>query len=68
MANLDLLDLLPEPVAAALAEGLQKFDGKQEQFLLVYDFGGGTLDVTILKIANNTFETMCIAGNDYLGG
>jgi len=52
MANLNLISLLEEPVAAALATGLQKY-ANVDTHILVYDFGGGTLDVTILKVANN---------------
>ena len=67
MANLELLDLLEEPVAAALATGLQKY-ADADTHILVYDFGGGTLDVTILKVANNRFQVIQKAGDDYLGG
>ena len=67
MANLDLIDLLEEPVAAALATGLQKY-ANVDTHILVYDFGGGTLDVTILKVANNQFCVIDCAGDDYLGG
>ena len=67
MANLNLISLLEEPVAAALATGLQKY-AEANTHILVYDFGGGTLDVTILKVANNQFYVVSTAGNDYLGG
>lgn len=67
MANLNLISLLEEPVAAALATGLQKY-AEADTHILVYDFGGGTLDVTILKVANNQFYVVSTAGNDYLGG
>ena len=67
MANLELIDLLEEPVAAALATGLQKY-ANVDTHILVYDFGGGTLDVTILKVANNRFYVVSMAGDDYLGG
>ena len=67
MANLELIDLLEEPVAAALATGLQKY-ANVDTHILVYDFGGGTLDVTILKVANNKFCVIKCAGDDYLGG
>ena len=68
LANLDLLDLLPEPVAAALSKGLQKFNGAAESYVLVYDFGGGTLDVSIVKIMGNTFEIIYVDGDPYCGG
>ena len=67
MANLNLISLLEEPVAAALATGLQKY-AEANTHILVYDFGGGTLDVTILKVANNQFYVVSTAGDDYLGG
>ena len=67
MANLNLISLLEEPVAAALATGLQKY-ANVDTHILVYDFGGGTLDVTILKVANNQFCVVSTAGDDYLGG
>ena len=67
MANLDLIDLLEEPVAAALARGLQTY-ANADTHILVYDFGGGTLDVTILRVANNQFEVIKCAGDPYLGG
>ena len=55
IADLDLIEILEEPVAAALAQGLGKFTGQGVKYLLVYDFGGGTLDLTILKIENGKF-------------
>ena len=67
MANLNLISLLEEPVAAALATGLQKY-AEANTHILVYDFGGGTLDVTILKVANNQFYVVSTAGDDFLGG
>ena len=67
MANLNLISLLEEPVAAALATGLQKY-AEANTHILVYDFGGGTLDVTILKVANNQFYVVSTAGDAFLGG
>ena len=67
MANLNLISLLEEPVAAALATGLQKY-AEVNTHILVYDFGGGTLDVTILKVANNRFYVVSTAGDAFLGG
>jgi len=64
-AGLTVLQLLPEPTAAAIAYGLDK--GK-DQTLLVYDLGGGTFDVSILKVKGNRFEVVAVDGDFHLGG
>src|SRR5437588_121525 len=64
-AGLQVLTLINEPTAAAICYGL---DAKQEQTVLVYDFGGGTLDVTILKIHHGIFEEISSKGVGKLGG
>lgn len=66
IAGLDVERIINEPTAAALAFGLDKLD--QEQKVLVYDLGGGTFDVSILNLADGTFEVLATAGNNKLGG
>lgn len=66
IAGLDVERIINEPTAAALAFGIDKID--QEQKVLVYDLGGGTFDVSILDLADGTFEVLATAGNNMLGG
>ena len=65
LAGLKVLRLLSEPTAAALAYGL---DSKNEGIFMVYDLGGGTLDVSILRFNHGIFEVLAVNGNTYLGG
>ncbi|MCU0692646.1 MAG: Hsp70 family protein [Polyangiaceae bacterium] len=65
IAGIDVLRILNEPTAAALAYGCGK--GIQER-IVVYDFGGGTFDVTLLDLAGNVFEVLATAGDTFLGG
>lgn len=64
-AGLNVLRLVPEPTAAAIAYGMEK---GRDQTILVYDLGGGTFDVSLLKIAHNDFEVIGIGGDHDLGG
>ena len=66
IAGLEVKRIINEPTAAALAYGLDKTD--QEQTILVYDLGGGTFDVSILELAEGTFEVLATAGDNKLGG
>ena len=66
IAGLDVERIINEPTAAALAFGIDKTD--KEQKVLVYDLGGGTFDVSILELADGTFEVLATAGNNMLGG
>ena len=66
IAGLDVKRIINEPTAAALAYGLDKTD--KEQTILVYDLGGGTFDVSILELADGTFEVLSTAGDNRLGG
>ncbi|MEB3336705.1 MAG: Hsp70 family protein, partial [Leptolyngbyaceae bacterium] len=66
IAGLDVLRIINEPTAAALAYGLDKQD--QEQRVLVFDLGGGTFDVSILQLGDGVFEVKATAGNNHLGG
>src|ERR1700689_2459540 len=65
MAGLDVLRLVNEPTAAALAYGL---DRNQEGIIAVYDFGGGTFDISILKLHEGIFEVIATNGDTHLGG
>ena len=66
IAGLVVKRIINEPTAAALAYGLDKTD--KEQIILVYDLGGGTFDVSILDLADGTFEVLATAGDNRLGG
>jgi molecular chaperone DnaK len=66
IAGLEVLRIVNEPTAAALAFGLDKQD--QEQLILVFDLGGGTFDVSILQLGDGVFEVKATAGNNQLGG
>ena len=65
LAGLDVIRIINEPTAAALAYGHGK---NMDSHVLLYDFGGGTFDVTILKISGEIFEVLATAGNPRLGG
>jgi molecular chaperone DnaK len=66
IAGLEVLRIINEPTAAALAYGLDK-EG-EDQTILVYDLGGGTFDVSILEIGEGVFEVKATSGNTHLGG
>ena len=65
IAGLEVLRLVAEPTAAALAYGLEKTD---EQTVLVFDLGGGTFDVSVLEIAEGVFDVKSTSGDSHLGG
>ncbi len=65
IAGLEVLRLVNEPTAAALAYGLDK---KKDGVIAVYDFGGGTFDVSILKLQEGIFEVIATGGDTHLGG
>ncbi len=66
IAGLDVVRLVNEPTAACLAYGLDK--SSSEMKLLVFDLGGGTLDVTIMDFGGNVFEVISTSGDTHLGG
>ncbi len=66
IAGLDVVRIINEPTAAALAYGLDK--GNVEQKILVFDLGGGTLDVTIMDFSDGVFEVLSTSGDTKLGG
>ncbi|HAM63286.1 MAG: molecular chaperone DnaK [Firmicutes bacterium GWF2_51_9] len=66
IAGLEVERIINEPTAAALAYGIDKTD--KEQKVLVFDLGGGTFDVSILELADGTFEVLATAGDNILGG
>ncbi|MEE0107831.1 MAG: molecular chaperone DnaK, partial [Merdibacter sp.] len=66
IAGLEVERIINEPTAAALAYGIDKTE--QEQKVLVYDLGGGTFDVSILELADGTFEVLSTNGDTHLGG
>ena len=65
IAGLEVLRIINEPTAAALAYGLDKGD---EQTIIVYDLGGGTFDVSVLEIGDGVFEVKATSGDTQLGG
>lgn len=68
IAGLEVLRIINEPTAAALAYGLDKEEGSKDQKILVYDLGGGTFDVSILEIGDGIFEVLSTSGDTSLGG
>ena len=66
IAGLEVLRIVNEPTAAALAYGLDKQN--REEHILVFDLGGGTFDVSLLQLGNGVFEVKSTAGNNHLGG
>lgn len=65
IAGLKVRRIIDEPTAAALAYGMDK---NEDQILLVYDFGGGTFDVSIIEVISGVFQVLAIQGNTHLGG
>ena len=68
IAGLEVLRIINEPTAAALAYGLDKGEQANDQKILVYDLGGGTFDISVLEIADGVFQVLATAGNNRLGG
>ena len=67
LAGLDVLRIINEPTAASLAYGIG-LNKEEEKIIAVYDLGGGTFDISILRIANGIFEVLSTNGDTYLGG
>src|ERR1700753_91256 len=65
IAGLDVKRIINEPTAAALAYGLDK---KKEEKIAIYDFGGGTFDISILEVGDNVVEVKSTNGDTHLGG
>ncbi|MBI2121313.1 MAG: Hsp70 family protein, partial [Candidatus Wildermuthbacteria bacterium] len=65
IAGLEVKRVINEPTAAALAYGLNK---KKDERIVVYDFGGGTFDISILEVTEDTIEVKATGGNTHLGG
>ena len=65
IAGLEVLRIINEPTAAALAYGIEK---EEDQIILVFDLGGGTFDVSILELGDGVFEVKATSGNNRLGG
>ncbi|KAK9473778.1 heat shock protein 70 family [Dipodascopsis tothii] len=68
IAGLDVLRIINEPTAAAIAYGLGAGKSAKEKFVLIFDLGGGTFDVSLLKIEGGVFTVMATAGDTHLGG
>ncbi len=67
IAGLNVLRIINEPTAAAIAYGLEK-ESKNEKNVLIFDFGGGTHDISILTIDDGVYEVKSVAGDSHLGG
>src|SRR5205823_11549692 len=65
IAGLDVLRIINEPTAAALAYGMEK---KKDEKIAVYDLGGGTFDISVLEIGDGVFEVKATNGDTHLGG
>jgi len=68
LAGLDVLRIVNEPTAASLAYGLGLAQGSADKLIAVYDLGGGTFDISILRIASGGYEVLATNGDTYLGG
>ena len=68
IAGLNVLRIVNEPTAAAIAYGLDKMNSEDERRVLVFDLGGGTFDVSVLAIDGGVFEVLATSGNTHLGG
>ncbi|MFN0052618.1 MAG: Hsp70 family protein [Planctomycetales bacterium] len=66
MAGLNVLDIVNEPIAAALSYGVQA--GKQPETILVYDLGGGTFDISVIRVDDEGVKILVTGGNHELGG
>merc|ERR1719419_1325495 len=68
IAGLQVLRIINEPTAAAIAYGLHEADGTEEKNVLIFDLGGGTFDVSLLTIDEGIFQVLATAGDTHLGG
>eukprot|EP01024_Parvocaulis_polyphysoides_P027705 TRINITY_DN25065_c0_g1_i2.p1 TRINITY_DN25065_c0_g1~~TRINITY_DN25065_c0_g1_i2.p1 ORF type:complete len:617 (-),score=88.47 TRINITY_DN25065_c0_g1_i2:225-2075(-) len=68
IAGLQVLRILTEPTAAAIAYGMDEGDNLQDQKALVFDLGGGTFDVSLLQLQEEVLEVVATSGDTYLGG
>ncbi|KAB1201497.1 putative mediator of RNA polymerase II transcription subunit 37c [Morella rubra] len=68
IAGLNVMRIINEPTAAAIAYGLDKENGISEKNVLIFDLGGGTLDVSLFTVVDGIFEVKATAGNTHLGG
>ncbi len=68
IAGLDVLRIINEPTAAALAYGLDRRKNTETEKIAVYDLGGGTFDISVLELNNGVFEVKATAGDTFLGG
>ena len=67
IAGLDVIGIISEPTAAAIAYGIGT-SSKEERIVFVFDFGGGTLDCTLMRVKNGSYEVIATSGNTHLGG
>ena len=68
IAGLNVLRIINEPTAAALAYGLDKLSQSGRRYVLIFDLGGGTFDVSLLAIEKGYFEVLATNGDTHLGG
>lgn len=68
LAGLNVLRLLNEPTAAAIAYGLDKIESEEEKIQVIFDLGGGTFDVSVLRLSKGVFEVLATGGHTALGG
>ena len=68
IAGLNVLHILNEPTAAAIAYGIDKIGNDKSKNVLIFDLGGGTVDVSLLTIQDGVFEVKAVSGDTHLGG